>query len=1111
MNFRKLSERKRGSALLIVLGLLGFLMISAVAFSISMRTERAAAASFRTDVRTRDLLAMAFADARASLEGAMTEQLGGSDPADNADARTVDRIAPFRVSDNAYARLISSRTVGSTDDGGDGNAVAYLLDDAVMAHVPPYIASAVYNALEPESGTAVSGSSGRSYDFDAPACWRPVYASVPETDVEVDGQTFQRSQALVGRMAWAVVNLSDSIDINGIGSFSPYRGLGLSGSEFAFGKAPSADPSVRTYDLVEASADESGRLEPELPVFLSNADLYTYAAMTNEGNLKAQGTDNILSYAWQDAALYTGDGSGYYAPFSVYSFWPTDRKDEEGNLIASSGADADTPSCDEITAEDLTPGSELANRIERALTAAGVSDGSGIRDNFIRLLTDYIDTDCEPNALDLRSGGDEYANAAPTVENVPMIMEVGYDAAEVDEAIATVLETAVGEMEGYEKSGLSVDAANNLKTYPETLEIELSGGDIALPLSLRTYFPGYETASDSAKGADVRAEGHVLFTLVSAAASDVSSKTATADAEASFGAPQEAVWTETPESADLTVGSLSALTVDENTIPVKIEGEGLTAYDPGEVTLSVLADYFFRVRIDGEGPYDMAPAGLDQAPDEIAVSDLDARLNETQMRTYDASFFRVTRLVQIKVKPYWQMEKTGGEAEGSEPTYTATLKFDGTPQIVEAAQGSSLTVGPRDFAYPDGGTASLYTFAPAQGVWKTVDPRYNWLSPMLGCTGSLENYGTEATNAMPGYSSPHWFFLPESADSGSSLMMADGYAERHADAVPFMFGLKWEDVRYGTNDTGRLYLPGEIGFLPVPFKDADWTPTGGYNARSLDTYYNTVARCSYFRTLPVTEFGEASSAFGGNAVWSEENAVKLTQIFRRFAAPGFPEEHRAILSVFAAQDNYALAQRLRQFAMCGIMPSIREAVAVSRARLETAQEIGRVKIEDFDEVFPRLEGVTLGEPKYDTFICKYLFPLPGEEAAGSGISSGSGNPEDWPAGTRPQDLNFLSDMDTASSGTLSVAKRLEAYNAAEGAGEPLGQNDLTTLLSVAGECFGDRQQLFLYILRADSVASRAGFSLGSYRPLASARAVALVWRDAYGLLPDRVVYYQVLP
>ena len=1110
MNLRNPFSRKRGSALLIVLGLLGFLMISAVAFSISMRTERAAAASFRSDVRTRDLLAMAFADARSTLEGAMVEQRGSADPANNPDDRRVEYIAPFRVSENSYARLISSRPV---EDGLGGAAVAYLIDDAVMAHVPPYIASNVFSALEPPLDGATAGAStGRSYAYDAAACWRPIYATIPEVDVGSDSGLEDRSRTLVGRMAWAVVNLSDTVDINGIGSFSPYRGLGLTGNEFAFGKAPgaTADTDTRTFDLVESSADESGELQPKLPVFLSNADLYTYASMTDEGNLKPEGTDGILSYSWQDAALYSGDGEGYYSPFSVYSFWPTDRKNEEGDLITTDDTAGNAPSCDEVRPEDLGTGSELVNRIEQALSDAGVSNAADIRDSLARLLTDYLDTDSEPCAIDLRAGADEAANAFPSVENVPMVMEVGYDAAQVDSAIGELLQKAIEPMEGTKKENLSLaDAQSLLSTFDEDLSIE--SGELPLTVNARTYFPGYETASDAVKGADVKAEGYILFTAAVAGSGRGETEIEPVSSEidgVSLGGVEENVYS---ASASATLDGSSPEVDLTGKIPTGAQGEGVNI--PAEdVTVTVLIDYFFRVRIDADGICDLAPAEGDAPPSASDMpSSLRDRLNESTMKAWDSYYFRVSRAAQIKFRPVWQVTKNDGGDPSQEPTYTAELTFDGDPQLIQGADGANeqITIGGQTFSAASQGGKSLYSYAPAQGVWKTVDPRYNWLSPMLGSSGSAVDYGTDAQNALVSYSSPHWFFLAEAADSGREVLLADSYAEQHAAQVPFSFGLTWDNVRYGTNDSGRLYLPGEVGFLPVPFHDTVWTPSGNYNSRDLSDYYNRVARCSYFRTMPVTEFNDG--AFDGNGTWDEERATKMTRLFRRFAAPGFPEEHRAIMSVFAAQDNYALAQRLRQFAMCGIMPSIREAAAVTRARLETAQSAGRINIENFDEVFPRIEGVTLGKPKYDTFICRYLFPLPGEEASGAGFSS-SASPEVWPTGARPQDVNFLSDMsEDAGSGT-SVADRIVAYNGAEGAAEPLGQNDLTTLLSVAGECFGDRQQLFLYILRADSVAAVAGTeSLGDHTPLATARAVALVWRDAYGLLPDRVVYYQVLP
>ncbi|MBR4318254.1 MAG: hypothetical protein IKT85_05885, partial [Kiritimatiellae bacterium] len=166
---------------------------------------------------------------------------------------------------------------------------------------------------------------------------------------------------------------------------------------------------------------------------------------------------------------------------------------------------------------------------------------------------------------------------------------------------------------------------------------------------------------------------------------------------------------------------------------------------------------------------------------------------------------------------------------------------------------------------------------------------------------------------------------------------------------------------------------------------------------------------------------------------------------------------------------------------------------------------------DLEQTLGRVDLPSLETPKYDEFVTDYLFPLPkgGKRArrdwnGDQELYKGGGNGR--PA--RPQTVDFI--VQDNGNGD-SFADRLAAYNDTKGAGEKLGQNDMTTLLSVAKECFGDRQQLFLYILRADAIAYNSGRDLSKFRPLSTARAVALVWRDAYGELPDRVIYYQVLP
>jgi hypothetical protein len=71
-------------------------------------------------------------------------------------------------------------------------------------------------------------------------------------------------------------------------------------------------------------------------------------------------------------------------------------------------------------------------------------------------------------------------------------------------------------------------------------------------------------------------------------------------------------------------------------------------------------------------------------------------------------------------------------------------------------------------------------------------------------------------------------------------------------------------------------------------------------------------------------------------------------------------------------------------------------------------------------------------------------------------------------------------------------------------GQPLYEIDRKMLYSFSLESFSDRQQLFLYILRAEVTVPSFGSSQeGETRSLAGGRAVALVWRDPYPLGYDK--------
>ena len=183
----------RGSALLIVLGLLAFLMISAVAFSISMRTERSAAAAYRRNLMARELLSTAFADARATLDYALEGQHKDAGFKRNeASTRTVEALAPFKYPDqDRYGRLITSRNSDAFDATSVGNdSIAYLLDGKVLAHVPPYVAYPVYKALEQQQPVVDDDiddhlGDGKRYYLDWSAGWKPIKAKIPKLTVDI--------------------------------------------------------------------------------------------------------------------------------------------------------------------------------------------------------------------------------------------------------------------------------------------------------------------------------------------------------------------------------------------------------------------------------------------------------------------------------------------------------------------------------------------------------------------------------------------------------------------------------------------------------------------------------------------------------------------------------------------------------------------------------------------------------------------------------------------------------------------------------------------------------------------------------------------------------------
>ncbi len=1120
---KRLSFPKRGSALLIVLGLLSFLLISAVAFSISMRTESAAASAYRRSIMARELLTSAFADARATLLVELQNQRERNN-FDRNDPKTYTPYALFPFYDGDcngngdYFRVMSSTCTANGDAG--------VLDDAVMRHIPPYVVPQVFECYEMGAGVG----------------WQPLTMAIPENEdaLELADGTTVRSEYIdetkkitVGRFAWSAINLSDALDINAIGSNSAYRGLGLTGSEFAFGtmeENPTA-PADERANFFEKQENPSAPFE--LPIFCSNADLSQYAARNKTAATLSFDNGTISPFSWEEALAREGDG--WYSPFSVYSFWPhPERTSESGtrrSLNTTNTGSSSLPSvnCSEVTETSIgSIDANLAMTVEQLAESAMGQSGGGVGTSFARLLLDYIDANSILDSYDTGvAEADLYNNAIPTVENVPMVSEVGFTF-KGWESTGEFLEEMKKSLEDAFPAG--DEAIQN--TYDDLTKIpdKLEGHEIELKLpakciqqlAVRAYFPGYEENTDGSYTVEI---DPTSFAAVFGAGENKDGST--------FEFKEQAKASTVKISGDLSVGNdlfteSSDIELEAKLGTVKIDGANLkiTREDPDtgdpapveEIKLSFLVDFLFRVQVSAGGDIvDLCPTDRGDANAKFRSGDypetLSGRTNAGQMAKMDAQFFRITRPVTVTFALQWHVEKTQADNNG-QVQYTATAELHPDFDIkVVCDTTASAKLHNSEFQPAPQNVTGLLTLTPEYGAWYTIDPRYNWISPILGVSGTFDEYFTGAPAMYTNLSSPHWVFQPEGEITSGSTEPSEfqkAYEAKHTDIVPFSWGLTIEDIRYGYNDAGQILLPAEVGFLPVPCTPATWTPNLNYKTMSVSSYHNSVAKMSFFRTLPVADLEDGAMDY--------DTYVPLASMFQSFGGAFFPEEHRGIVHAFAGMDDYYLAQQMRQFAMLGIPPSIKQAAYVTRERLKIAAQSKRIKQEVVTNGLQALNNLPkpeLKKPKYDEFITDYLFPLPDQRPDYKQNEDGWDTEQELYKGvrgtpTRPKTKNLIVEDDGDPNN--SFAKRLEAYNETKSnPNEKLGQNDMTTLLAMANECFGDRQQLFLIVLRADAIRFNSSQRLSAHTALSTARAVVLLWCDAYGELPDRVIYYQYLP
>ncbi len=1132
MQFSNHNKEKRGSALLIVLGLLGFLMISAVAFSISMRSEYKAAAAYRKSVIARDLITVAFSDAQNAVEYAFKQQAldaGVSASSSLEEIRQRAYLCPFKSEgEDKYGRLIASSDGDS--DASNASDIAYLLDDRAMRHVPPYVANMVFHTLErADSRQDILNAYGnnRIYSINDYARWRPVKIKRPTIEAENYGGNTESmiKDATIGRMAWAVINLSDTLDINGIGSAHNKRGLGFTGSEYAFLSGGTGDDG-----LFETDADFSNF------TFYSNADIAQYVARSNAfTNFAGESTDGAFPYSWAYAASSDGEGLMYdekaesiLSPFSVYSFWPavSSRTTENKTISLTALNDAFQGGYDSFTSE-----------LGQVLKNNPLFTNQEVIDNYARLLYDYLDEDDLPG----NEGAGEGNYALPNVENVPMVSEVIYRPTNNTE---NGLEWKLKNEKDL-KTDLAVDnddMPKNNGTIPlsklgltDELVIEIPTEDILSNIQLGAYFPGYEASTSDYT---LYAEGYIALTPQTSAGEDNKLKVenflknndevkvttfTVAGANISIAEGDAPIFRTDDEtikikSSDIFTNSKIELKLDPSKMNVTLPAEGGTTATTFNIDFVVQT--LFNVKIKaGSEIVDSTPAmGGFGSLDDMEGTIKSGILNSTTgMYPIDQRFFRITRAFNAT----FTLALTGAGSDEGQVLFMSDLKEKLQARAYDASD--SLNVKNKEYKEAN---ASHSRLSPKEGSWLAIDPRYNWISPMLGIAGNggeaFSDYFGSGTVSNTGsilaqYSSPHWVFIDGIENTSGINSAMEAYQNTHAERIiPFKWGLEVADIRYEHNNSEQFVFPAELALVPVPKMNQDWIVNHqSYQTMKPNDYYQKVARESFYRTLPIVDFGDAATSSYADYAKVIPCVTSRTDI---------PEEHRSIMSAYAGQDDYTLSLRLRKLALRGIPNSIQDAIAISKARIAEAKSAEKINSEfasKFEQDFSHIEDVTeldikgssgkdaldASVSKFDNFINNYLLKIPS-----------TGN-IDWPANeTRPENaldplgLNLATnpDDDSTASNQSNFINKISDYNQSAASNARLGQNDITSLVGYSQACFGDRQQLFLYIMRVDTLTAGNAINLVTATIGSTTRAVALVWRDAYGELPSRVIYFQML-
>ncbi|MBO4288022.1 MAG: hypothetical protein J5985_07665 [Kiritimatiellae bacterium] len=445
--------RTRGSALLIVLGFLSFMMVSAVSFAIYMRIEREASSNYRQTAMSRHLLntalvrAMDEIDSELRITGYMDSnrkmQAGKGTYRELPDdvEFVAGTVPPFKFPLHWPGRVRCSAVANRS--GNSGNTRVLSLD--ALAYLPAAIANDVRRWALPnrqdyseggskfEDDTTLNevGETIRRYNSDENwrgAKWRPIY--LPLGSFEGGNNANARSQ--IGRYSYICVNLSDMLDINKCRALS--RNVNCVSNRLDIGYLFAGNEGdQQKFDQAYLEVDR---------YYTSIADFYSCMNQHRLNPFSQGGNDETPYHYWLARQSNGGDAdqpdryfgldtkkwgaTGVFCTDGIVKAEPRDE-DKGFNLktqpLFNGGSDSG------VIGAKVTPGGSgiftgtllsdgLGQALERILskgtdTAEAAWTGLKRRQHYGVMLADYLDEDRLPRVL-----------CTPCMERVPQINRI---------------------------------------------------------------------------------------------------------------------------------------------------------------------------------------------------------------------------------------------------------------------------------------------------------------------------------------------------------------------------------------------------------------------------------------------------------------------------------------------------------------------------------------------------------------------------------------------------------------------------------------------------------------------------------------------------------------